>query len=436
MRTRFQKQIVLLLPGTLLLAAALSLSGADGRVYVIRDAKVHTLSAAGTLDRASVVIVDGLITEVGPSVRAPRGAQVIQGRGLEVYPGMINAWSNIGLTEIPSVDVTNDSNEMGSYKPQLMAFAAIHPASEHFPVARVDGVTTSISAPGGGIIPGQAALLHLDGWTVEEMAVLKSAGMVVDFPSLGGGRGFRGGGFGPAGRSRPFSELKREYEKNVKELAEWLEKARHYAKSVEANPAMTRDRELEALVPVVKGEMLVFLQADSARDIRNAVEFGKKEKLKFVIVGGRNAAEAADVLKKENVPVLLGSVYSMPAREDDPYDSAYTLPARLAQAGVRFALTSPSSANVRLLPYEAGMSVAYGLPREEALKAITVYPAEILGVSDKIGSIEKGKVADLVITDGDLLEIRTAIKNVFIAGRNISLESKHTRLYQEFMNRP
>ncbi len=434
---RMQKlHYLVLLAGSLLLAAAFSLSGADGRTYVIRDAKVYTMGAAGTLDRASIVIDDGKIADVGPSVKTPSGALVIQGKGLEVYPGMVNGWSNIGLTEIPSVDVTNDSSEMGDYKPQIMAYPAIHPASEHFAVARVDGVTTSISAPGGGIISGQAALLHLAGWTVEEMAIERSAGMVVNYPSLGGGRGFRGGFGGAARRQQPFSELKREYEQKIAALAEWLEKARHYGRAMEANAATPRDRQLEALLPVVRGEMLVFLQADSARDIRNAVEFGKKEKLKFLIVGGREALDAADILKKENVAVILGSVYSMPARDDDPYDAPYTVPARLFKAGVRFALSSPSSTNMRTLPYEAGMSVAYGLPRDEALKAITSYPAEMLGVADKIGSIEKGKIADLVVTDGDLLELRTNVKNVFVAGENTVLESKHTRLYKQYMSRP
>jgi imidazolonepropionase-like amidohydrolase len=429
--------MTVLLASGLLLVAALSLSGADNRSFVIRDAKVYTLGPAGTLERASVVIVDGKIVDVGPSVKAPAGAQVIQGKGLEVYPGMVNAWSTIGLTEIPSVDVTNDTTEQGDYKPHIEAFHAIHVESEHIPVARVNGITASVSAPSGGVISGQAILLHLDGWTVDEMAILRSAGTVVNFPSLGGGGGRGGfGGMVPQARGAAFTEQRREYERRVKELSEWLAKARHYDKAVQDNPATERDRQLEALIPVVKGERTVFLRAESARDIRNAVDFAKKEKLKFVIVGGRDAVQAADILKKENVGVLLGSVYALPSREDDPYDARYTVPAQLAKAGVKFALTSPSPADTRNLPYEAGMAVAYGLPRDEALKAVTVNPAELLGVADKIGTIEKGKIADLVVTDGDLLELKTQVKNVFIAGRNISLDSKHTRLYQQYISRP
>ena len=195
---------------TVVLAISLALAGAQAPAWVIRNARVHTLSSAGTIEHASVVIRDGRIAAVGTSVNVPAGAQVVEGKGFEVYPGMVNAWSDIGLTEIGAVDVMNDANEQGSYKPQLLAFTAVNAASEHIPVARVNGITTSISAPGGGVIAGQAVLLHLDGWTVDEMAIMKSAGMVLNYPTLEGGgrRGF--GGFGRPQAS--FTERKRNYE--------------------------------------------------------------------------------------------------------------------------------------------------------------------------------------------------------------------------------
>lgn len=394
------------------------------------------MSAAGILPKASVLIENGKITAVGLALKIKSGTLTVNGKGLEVYPGMINAWSNVGLTEIPAVEVMNDANEMGLYKPQLRAFTAIHPASEHIPVARANGITASLSVPAGGIIAGQAALIHLDGWTNDEMAVLKSAGMVLNFPSLSPAGGRFGGGAGRFGTRQSFSELKRNQENRLRELSEWLEKARHYAKARQANPATEADRQLEALVPVIKGEMRVFMNADSARDIRGAVEFGKKEKLKVVIAGGRESNKVAELLKKEDVPVILGSIVALPVREDDPFDSRFTLPSELAKAGVKFALTSPSSSNIRNLPYEAGFAQAYGLSHEEALKAVTIYPAEILGVSDRLGSIEPGKIADLAVTTGDLLEIQTQVKTLFIAGKIVSLENRHTRLYQKYFARP
>jgi len=430
---RLLQRYLIIFSGTAVLATALFLSAADERSFVIQNAKVYTLSPAGVLDRASIVVVDGKITQVGKTVKVPAGAQVIKGEGLEVYPGMINAWGNIGLTGIGSVDVMNDSSDMGNFKPQLLAFSAVHPASEHIPIARVNGITTAVSAPSGGIIAGQAALLHLDGWTADEMAVLKSAGMVIALPGSGG-RGGRGGGGAPAVGAQA-GEAARAQQQQINQLSELLEKARHYARAREANPATARDRELDALVPVVKGQMKVFMQAQTVRDIRTAVEFARKENLKFVIQGGREAAKVADLLKKENVAVILDSIVALPSRQDDPYDARFTVPRELAAAGVKFALTAPSASDVRNLPYEAGFAQAYGLSHEEALKTVTLYPAEILGVADRLGSIEPGKVADLVVTDGDLLEIKTQVKNLFIAGKNVSLGTKHTLLYKKYMDR-
>jgi imidazolonepropionase-like amidohydrolase len=436
---RILKRKTLLLVTAILLAVGLAGGAGTNKIYVIRDAKVHTMGPAGTIPHATLVIIGNKIAGVGQNVKALAiggSNPIIDGRGLEVYPGLINAWSNIGLTEISSVPATNDSTEMGDFNPQLLAFSAVHPASEHIPVARVNGITASLSAPAGGIISGQATLLHLDGWTTDEMTLLKSAGMVINFPSLEGRTRFGSGeGFFPDSRRAPFSETKRNYEKRVKELSDLMEQARHYEKARAADPSTPRDHKLEALVSVIQGRLPVFLEADSAGDIRNAVEFAKKEKLRAVIRGGRDANKVADLLKKENVPVILDSIVKLPAREDDAYDAPFTLPRDLAKAGVRFALTSPSSSNIRNLPYEAGFAEAYGLAHMDALRAITLSPAEILGVADKIGTIEVGKIADVVVTDGDILEIRTQIKHLFIAGKNVSLETKHTRLYQKYLAR-
>jgi imidazolonepropionase-like amidohydrolase len=430
---KLSQRYVTFLVSLAVLVTAFFLAAADNRTYVIQNARVYTMTSAGMLDRASVVVVDGKITQVGKSVKVPAGAQVIKADGLEVYPGMINAWGNIGLTEVPAVEVMNDSTDLGAFKPQLLAFSAFHPASELIPVARVNGITAAVSAPSGGIIAGQASLLHLDGWTADEMAVLKSAGMVVTLPSTGGGRGGRGGGTTPPGAQA--ADAARAQQQQINELSELLEKARHYAKAREANPATERDRQLDALVPVVKGQLTVFMQAQTARDIRNAVEFARKESLKFVIQGGREANKVADLLKKDNIRVILDSIVALPTRQDDPYDARFTLPKELSAAGVKFALTSPGAADVRNLPYEAGFAQAYGLSHEEALRAVTLYPAEILGVADRIGTIEPGKIADLVVTDGDLLEIKTQVKNLFIAGRDVSLETKHTLLYKKYLDR-
>jgi len=423
----------------ILLAAGLAGAAGSGKIFVIRDATVHTMGSAGTIPHATIVIIDNKITAVGTSVKALAvwgSSSIIDGRGLEVYPGLINAWSDIGLTEIPSVPATNDSTEMGDFNPQLLAFSAIHPASEHIPVARVNGITSCLSAPAGGIVSGQPALVHLDGWTADEMALLKSAGMAINFPSLESGtRLSPGEGLAPDTRRTPFTEVKRNYERRVRELSELFAQARHYEKARTADPNTPGDARLESLIPIIRGRMPVFLEANSAGDIRNAVEFSKRENLKAVIRGGREANRVAELLKKEGIPVILNSIVRLPARDDDPYDEPFTLPRDLARAGVKFALSSPGSSNVRNLPYEAGFAEAYGLAHIDALRAVTVSPAEILGVADRIGTIEAGKIADLVVTDGDILEIRTQVKHLFIAGKNVSLETRQTRLYQKYMAR-
>jgi imidazolonepropionase-like amidohydrolase len=436
---RPSKRKTVSLAAAILLAADLAGAAGAAKIYVIRDATVHTMGSAGTIPHASVVIIDNKIAGVGPNVRALAvggSSSIIEGRGLEVYPGLVDAWSNIGLTEISSVPATNDSTETGDFNPQLLAFSAVHPSSEHIPVARVNGITTCLSAPAGGIVSGQATLLHLDGWTTDEMVLLRSAGVVINFPSLeGDSRSGAGEGTSPESRRVPFSETRKNYEKRVNELSDLLAQARHYEKARAADPGTPRDVRLESLIPVVQGRTPVFLQANSAGDIRNAVEFARRESLKAVIRGGRDANKVAELLKKESVPVILDSILRLPSREDDPYDAIFTLPRDLAKAGVRFALTSPNSANVRNLPYEAGFAEAYGLAHEDALRAITLSPAEILGVADRIGTIEAGKIADVVVTDGDILEIRTQIKHLFIAGKSLSLETRHSRLYQKYLTR-
>lgn len=407
--------------------------------YVIRHARVVTVSGP-VIEGGSVVIQDGRIAAVGKSVPAPRGARILDARGLSVYPGFLDADTRVGLTEIGSVSATNDTNELGDYNPHLLAYTAVHPASEHIPVARVNGITTVLARPLGGVMAGQATLINLDGWTVHEMAVRKTAGLVLNFPSILGGRQLD-----PAtstSRQIKYSEAKRNYEKGIRELRSLLEDGRRYLHAQQARakdpglPALEANEKLEALIPFLRGEEPVLVSVSRKVDIQNALEFAETEKLKIILLGAGEASKVADLLREKNVPVICGPVQSLPPQEDDPYDIAMATPALLAKAGVRFAISSNGAANVRNLPYEAGTAAAYGLPKEEALKAITLYPAQILGVADRLGSIEAGKIANLVVTDGDPLEIRTNVKHVFVAGKPVSLETKHTRLYQTYLNRP
>ncbi|MEK6287395.1 MAG: amidohydrolase family protein [Acidobacteriota bacterium] len=407
--------------------------------YAIRNARIITVTGA-VIESGTVVIVNGKIAAVGANASVPSGAKVIDGKGLSVYPGMIDADTEIGLTEIGSVPGSVDTNEIGDNNANIHVDVAIHPDSSHIAVTRVNGVTTALTAPRGGLIAGQSAILNLDGWTPREMVLKSPVAMHINWPGGGGGGG--GGGFGGFGQQRSVTELRREQERQIESLKKILRDAAAYGDAKDARakdpslPKQDVDLKLEALIAVVRGQMPVVINANLERDIKAAIAFAGEMKLRAIISGGIEAYKVADQLKAKNIPVIVGPVLRMPVKEDDPYDAAFTNAGLLSKAGVKIAFQTNDSAYSRNLPYHAGMAAAFGLPKEEALKAVTIYPAEIFGIADRVGSIEQGKIANLIVTDGDPLEIRTQIKHVFINGRDIPLTSRHTELYEKYKARP
>lgn len=406
--------------------------------YAIRNVRIVTVTGP-VIESGTVVIANGKIAAVGTNASIPPAAKVIDGKGLSVYPGMMDADTEIGLTEIGSVAGSVDTSEIGDNNANIHVDVAINSDSSHIPVTRVNGVTTALSAPRGGLIAGQSAILALDGWTPAEMVVKSPVAMHINWPGAGGGRGF-GGEFG--GQQRSAAELRREQERQIENLKKILRDAAAYGDAKDARakdpklPKQNVDLKLEALIPVVRGQMPVVINANLERDIKAAIAFVNEMKLKAIISGGAEAYRVADQLKARNIPVIVGPVLRMPVREDDPYDAAFTNAGLLFKAGVKIAFQTNDSAYSRNLPYHAGMAAAFGLPREEALKAVTIYPAEIFGIADRLGSIEQGKIANLIVTDGDPLEIRTQVKHVFINGREIPLTSRHTELYEKYKARP
>ncbi|HSG07012.1 MAG TPA: amidohydrolase family protein [Longimicrobiales bacterium] len=412
-------------------AATLALADvAVGQTYAIQGGTIHTL--AGDAFVGTVVVRDGRILEVGPNVQAPAGAEVVDATGRHVYPGMFDAVSQLGLTEIGAVDMTNDSEEQGDFKPHLQAATAIHPSTEHIPVARANGITHTMSAPEGGIIAGQASLVGLDGWTVEEMDIEPGAAMVVNYPSLSPRR--RWGGFG-FGAERSFSDIEQQHREQVARLDEWMEAGRMHVKSAAAGEA-GRNLQLEAMAHVIDREMPVLLSANGERDIKNAVEWAERQNIRYVITGGGEGWKIADWLAERDVEVILGPSQAMPAGPDEEYDEAYANAGRLYAAGVKIAFATFSSSDSRTLPYEAAMTVPFGLPQEAALEAVMKNGAEMLGLGDRMGTIEPGKIANLIVTDGNPLEIQTQILDLFILGRQVSTENKHKSLYDKYRARP
>ncbi|MBI2537969.1 MAG: amidohydrolase family protein [Gemmatimonadetes bacterium] len=415
-------------------AVATPLAAQDSGTLVIRGAKVFTL-VGPPIENGTIVVRNGKIEAVGANLTVPAGAKVIEASGQQVYPGLFDAVTPLGLTEIGAVDVTNDRQELGLFNPHLLAATAVHPASEHIPVARANGITHTVAAPQArsGGIGGQGSLVHLDGWTVEEMLIQPSVGFVLSWPTLQAG-GFGFGGFQAPQRS--FRDIKKEYDDRVKQLDDWVEAARRYDRAIQAGDGVRRDLKLEALTKVTRRELPLLVQANSDRDIRNAIAWAEQQNVRMVILGGRQAWKVKAELAEKQIPVILGATQALPGAQDAAYDEIYAQPAALHQAGVKFALSTFNSSDSRTLPYQIGNAVPYGLPHEEAIKAITLYPAQILGVADRLGTIEPGKVANLIVTDGDPLMIQTAYKHVIINGSEVSLDNRHLELYQKYRSRP
>jgi imidazolonepropionase-like amidohydrolase len=319
--------------------------------------------------------------------------------------------------------------------PHLLAFSAFHVESEMIPVTRAAGVTHVLSRPRGGVVAGQAAVMSLAGWIPEEMEIRRRGALLINFPSQ---PGFQTRSFEPAPAARrPLAELRKEYEAAVRELGLFFDKGRHYLESKSKAPAEIQpDQRLDALLPALQGEEPVLISAQNHVDIKAAVEFAEKQKLNFVLLSANDAWRVADFLKEHRVRVILGPCQELPRRDDDPIDIVYRLPSILHAKGIPFAITSGTASDSRNLPHEAGNAVAYGLPREAALRAITLTPAELLGVADEVGSIDKGKRANLVVADGDIFEYQTRVKHLFINGRPVDLETKHSKLYEKYASRP
>jgi imidazolonepropionase-like amidohydrolase len=411
--------------------------------YAITHAKVFTLTGA-PIDDGTVVIRDGKISAVGANAEIPAGAQIIDAKGLQVYPGLFDSITQMGLSEISAVSATVDSSETGAFNPDVVAAEAILPSSQHIPVTRAAGITEVLAVPasGGfdsqgasGILGGQASAIRLAGWTINDMLLKKSVAMVLNWPEIKT-QSFDFSAF--AIKNKPYSEAKQEYEKNVNELTDWLDRARHYALAVGhgGRADFQRDLKLEALIPVTRGELPVLVFADKARDIRNAVEFCDKQKLKMILAGGSEAYKLKDLLRSKAIPVILRPMLTDPTGEDDPYDRLLSQPAELSAAGVRFAFGSFDNSFARRLGQQAANAVSHGLPYDEALKAVTLYPAQIFNLADQIGTLATGKSANIIVTTGDPLELTTDVRYLFINGQLTSTDNKHKALFEKYLNRP
>jgi imidazolonepropionase-like amidohydrolase len=398
-------------------------------VYAITNATVVPVTGPA-IANGTVVVRDGKIAAVGANVAVPAGAQVIDGGGLFVYPGLIDSGTQLGLTEIGSVPGGEDTQELGEFNPHNSALTAVNPHSELIPVTRVSGVTTVITSASGGLIAGSAALIDLAGWTPDEMSIKRRAGMVATYPRIaGGGFGFGGGGGGGGQTPEQQRETR---DRQARALRAYLGDAKAYGERREHARA---NLALEAMGPALRGDLPVIFDVQTADQIRGVLALADSFQLKVILRGAASAWRLADTLAARHIPVIVGPTTQLPGGED-PYDAVYGNPGALVRAGVKIAFQTDDAGNARNLPYNAALATAYGLAPDAALKAITIWPAEIWGVADRYGSIEVGKVANLLVTTGDPLDVRSVPRHVFIRGRPVPMSDRHTRLYEQFNARP
>lgn len=415
------------LAGTASIADAQAAPGQD-TTYLIRGGTVVNPGAA-PMPNTDILIRNNRIVSVGPGASAAN-AKVIDASGKFIYPGMIDANTGIGLQEIGGIGTMSLRSEMGQFNPHMKALVALNVESEILGVTRANGVTTVLTSPTGGVISGQATLINTAGWTWEDLAIVRTAGLMINLPGSGGGGGRGGGGGGGRGGGAPAgnpAQLAADFE-------QFMTESRDYAAGRDAGTTKL-DLIYEAMRPLFKREIPAIIPAGNEQSIRNAVAFGEKWNVRVVISGGGEAWKVRKFLAEKNIPVILGSIESAPG-DNVPYDAIYAQPGLLYDAGVKFAFSTGQGSNARHVAFHAALAVAYGLKPEGALKALTIWPAEILGADKQIGTIAQGKLANLFITTGDPLDLRTQVAEVFIKGRQVPDDDRAQRLYLKYKARP
>jgi imidazolonepropionase-like amidohydrolase len=398
-------------------------------VVALVGGTVHTVCGED-LPGGAVLLLEGKIAAVGLDLALPPEAQRIDVTGCHVYPGLIDAYTQLGLVEIDAVRATRDTAESGQINPNVRAQEAFHPDSELIPVARAGGVLTVLTAPEGGLISGTSAVMRLDGWSWEEMTVHPAAGLHVQWPAMAIAPPAPGAAPAPGSAAADALEPLRLAFADARAYAQARQTARQEGRLVQV------DVRWEAMLPVLERRMPLVVRADTWQQIESAARFALAEGVRLVIVGGYDAPLCAELLKSAGAAVIVAGTHRLPLREDDAYDAPYTLPARLAQAGIPFCLASAGrAANVRNLANHAATAAAHGLERAAAVRAITLSAAEILGVADRLGSLAPGKEATLIVTDADVLDTTCHVTLAYIAGRPVDLSNRHTRLWDRYRRR-
>ena len=420
----------------------------QSKTIALKGGKLLTVSH-GTIENGVLVMEGGRITALGPanSVTIPGNARVIDVSGMTVYPGLIDSETSLGLTDISAEPSTNDQVETSDeIMPHMHVYDAFHAESELIPVTRINGVTNAIVAPDSrDTLPGQDSFIQLDGKSAQEMLLVRDIAMPLNFT----GEQRRNESWEkrkfPSTRMGMAAQLRQAFLDAQRYAQDWNDYDKKKAeagnkpagnkpaedKDKKAPTAPKRDLKLEALLPYLQGKKSIVLAAQGPSDLETAVQLAREFNLKFVLNHISHSQPVLDYVASLKVPVIVGPIYETPKAEER-YDAVYSLPAQLYKRGVKIAFASFDAHNVRNLPYQAGFATAFGLPYDEALKAITLNAAEIWGVADKLGSLDVGKTANVVVANGDPLDLKTEVKQVFIDGREIPMTSRQTKLRDQY----
>lgn len=420
----------ILLLGLLLVAGAVCanniIPGAkQTHPILLKGGTLYTVSNE-VMPNTDLLFDNGRITQIGQNITPPSGAEIVDAMGKFVYPGIIDAYSNIGLVEVGSIRATTDEGEVGKNNADVQSQIAYNPDSEIIPTIRTNGITTVLVVPGGSLVQGQSCLMNLDGWTREDAAEELRVGLHLNWPQAAIITAWW--------MERTPEEQKKEMEQNKAALGTLFDDARSYMIAKKADPSLPQDSRWEAMLPIFSGELPVYIYANDYRQIEDAVAFSKKYGFRMILTGGRESWKLISLLKENNIPAIYGNVDDMPLRPDDDYDQSFKIPKLLQDAGVKFCVATFDNWNARNLPFQAGYTVAFGLTKDQAIRSITLSAAEILGVAKDLGSLEVGKKATLFVSRGDILDPMSAgVTMEYIEGRKVDLDNKQLELYRKYL---
>lgn len=420
--------VLALIISGLIAQAGEEIPGAKQRMPIaLTNGIVHTASGP-TLPSATVVFDNGRLTAIGPNAKAPANARVIDCKGKHIYPGFIAPHSTLGLVEIDAVRATRDIQETGQINPNARAETAYNPDSELIPTVRSNGILIVNSVPSGGHIAGQSSIMRMDGWTREDIAIKPVSAIVLDWPQMNI--------ISSWWMTKSAEEQRKEIEISIKVIEDVFADARAYSASVRAGDTARRDIRYEALRPVFEENVPVMISASTRKQIEAVLDFRLKFDVKIILVGASDAPLLIPQIQRAGVPIILPRVHSLPRHDEDAYDAPFTLPQALIKANIPFAFSDGGSWQQRNLPFQAGTARAFGLSEDDAVRGLTIMPAQIFGIDADYGSLEIGKSATLFVSTGDALDARTiGIEYAFIDGREVSLDNRHKRLAKKYRQR-